>query len=700
MFFEITLLGLAYAGSKFLDEDGEAYKKIKSFSDTAKETLFYSPSRPTVAKSDRQERDSREELALEESLNHNKDISIFSTGALALGNVIPLAGPLGMAAYVYALAPHLRVVEDSLRKNRRINVDSLFLFADVLALLSGSYIAAAFSLYLIQTGKLGVLRATDSSRKHIQHLFSDIPDKVWVVQDGIEIEASLKTLKPDDIVVLHGGKVIPVDGVITEGFAGIDQQALTGESQLAEKGPGDRVFANTILMNGRILVKVEKSGAETTANQIAEILFKSIDYKSQNQLAGERWADALTTPMFYTSLVLLPLIGPVSTTVFINAHIGMRIRILAPMVTLKYISLASREGLLVKDGRALEKFLDIDTILFDKTGTLTYEEPEVTEIISADTHTVEEIIRYAAIAEQKLAHPIAKAILNKANELKVSFPDIDDSCYSIGYGIRVESSGETIQAGSLRYLEGEDILISGKWHVLQESEQQCGGTFIFLAVNRDVIGALQLQPRTRHDMTEVIARLRQQGIKYMAIVSGDRDIPTRLLADQLGMDGYFANVLPQKKAEIVTNLQNQGKKVCFIGDGINDSMALKQADVSISLAGANTIAKDMAEIVLMDGHIGSINELHEISRDLEKNLLKSLKLSIAPGFVNVLGAFMFQFNTLTSLLVNASFGFVAAFQALPPKDEAISEPPRPGDSTPQKQDTVIINLSDDRNLKN
>jgi P-type E1-E2 ATPase len=315
----------------------------------------------------------------------------------------------------------------------------------------------------------------------------------------------------------------------------------------------------------------------------------------------------------------------------------------------------------------LEKFLEVDTLLFDKTGTLTYEDPEVSDVVALGAFTVEEIVRYAAIAEQKLAHPIAKAIVHKARELGVSFPDIDDSSYSIGYGTKVDCQGEIIQAGSLRYLEGEGLLISKRCRLLQDAQDASGRSHVFLAVNRKIIGALQLQPRLRSEIAEVVAHLRRQGIRYMAVVSGDRDAPTRLLADQLGMDGYFSSALPEQKAETVAMLQANGKKVCFVGDGINDSIALKQADVSISLAGANTIAKDMAEIIIMDGRFGSMARLHEISKTLDKNLRESLALSVAPGAINLLGAFLLDFNTLASLLVSGSFGIYGALRALPSK---------------------------------
>lgn len=677
MLFELTLLGLAYCGSKTLKSDGKIVGTVRDISGAVK-SFLQKPQPQSVPQ--QQSVAQQQPLPIEDTHQHSilalqkhyRDISIFSAGALTLRQLVPMvapiAGPLGFAAYVYGLAPHLRSMEQTLRQKRAINVDCLFLFADILALCTGSYIAASVSLYLIQAGKLGVLQAKDSSRKHIQHLFRELPRMVWVARDGVDVEMPLESVRQGDIVVLHAGKVIPVDGTIVEGYAGIDQQSLTGESMLAEKGPGDHVFANTILVNGRILVQVEKSGSDTTANQIADILCHSIDYKSQNQLKGERWANLLTKPMFYSSLVLLPIAGPVSTSVFINSHIGMRIRILAPMTTLKHISIASKKGLLVKDGRALEKFLEIDTILFDKTGTLTHAAPEVAEIVSSGGYTTEEVLRYAAMAEQKLAHPIARAILNKAQELNVSFPNIDDSCYAIGYGIKVDCAGETIQAGSLRYFEVEGIAIAEQWLLLQDKDQYAGTSFIFLAVDQNIIGALQIRPRIRPDMAEVIATLRGQGIRYMAIVSGDREAPTQLLAEQLGMDGAFANVLPQQKAEIVAQLQAEGKKVCFVGDGINDSIALKQADVSISLAGADTIAKDMAEIVLMDGDISSISDLHDISTELDKQLARSLQLSIAPGAINLLGAFLLHFNTLASLLVNGSFGIYGALKVMPAED--------------------------------
>ena len=676
MFFEAALIGLTWCGAELLTEDTPAVRTVRTVFEevkwllTAQDEPSESDLWPRTPASDPAPvvHDHASAVAVRE---HYKDASVVTVGAMALAKVIPVAGIPGFASYVYGMGPHVRKVLQDVRDSGDVTVDSLFLLADALALLSHSYLAAAFSLYLIQEGKLAVVRAKDTSMKHVRHLFTELPESVSVLVNGSERLMPLQSLQRGDRVVLHAGQVIPVDGVIEEGSGGIDQHVLTGESQLVETSPGDSVFANTALTSGRIVVTVEKSGPETTANQVAQILFRSVDHKSELQLRGEAWADRLVRPMFYSSVALLPFLGPVSTSVFINAHIGMRIRILAPMSTLKHISAASRKGILVKDGRALEKFLEIDTILFDKTGTLTSNEPEVVEVNSAGRLTVEEIVRYAAIAEQKLSHPIARAIVQKARAMDLDWPDLSDSNYTVGYGIKVVCDGETIEAGSLRYLDREGIELPAAL-----TEQIDGDrNLVFIVLNGEVAGALQLKPCLRLDMAGLIARLRAQGIRHLAIVSGDSEAPTRLLAEQLGMDEYFAGVLPQDKAEIVRRLQAEGRKVCFVGDGINDAIALKHADVSVSLAGAHSIARDMAEIVLMDGHVGGLGHLHEISTQLERDLQQSLRYSLAPGGINLLGAFLLHFNTLTSLLVNATFGIAGAMNTLP-------EPETPGDRSP------------------
>lgn len=580
--------------------------------------------------------------------------AVVSMGCFA----IPGAAPIGLAAYLYSAIPYMRNVERSLLRDKKVNVDVLFFTADALTFGTRNFFTAAFGLTLIHHGRYMVSKARDDSAKIVAHLYREMPDAVWKIVDGVEVETPLAEIQAGDLIAVTSGNVIPVDGVIEEGIAEIDQQALTGEAQPAEREAGAPVFANTVILAGRLIIRVERSGAETTSAQIADVLLNSVSFKSGVQLKGERWADQAALPMLASAGVLLPVVGPVSTAVFINSHIGARILMFAPLTTLRHISEASRLGVLVKDGRALEQLADVDTILFDKTGTLTTEEPEVLRVRTLHRHSEREILAYAATAERKLTHPIARAILKRAEAAQVLPFDVEDSQYQLGYGTTVIVNGETVRVGSLRFFQKEGVRIPEAVLKIQQDAHAVGNTFIAVGIGERIEGALELQPQVRPEARAQIAQLRALGIRHLAIVSGDDEAPTQKLARDLGMDEYFCNVLPEAKAEIVSSLQAQGRVVCFIGDGINDSIALKKANVSMSIAGATFIARDMAEILYMDGTLKHLVDVVELSRRLDVNLNRSLTLCLVPSAINLAGAFVLHFSILTSLLINTAFGAV------------------------------------------
>jgi heavy metal translocating P-type ATPase len=590
---------------------------------------------------------------------------------------IPGAAPLGMAAYLYSVIPYMRNVERSLMRDKKVNVDVLFFAADALTFGTRSFFTAAFGLTLIHHGRYMVSKARDDSAKMVAHLYRELPSSVWKIVDGVEVETPLAEVQAGDLIVVTSGNVIPVDGVIADGIAQIDQQALTGEAQPAEREAGAAVFANTIVLAGRLIIRVERSGAETTSAQIADMLLNAVSFKSGVQLKGERWADKAALPMLASAGALLPFIGPVSTAVFINSHIGARILMFAPLTTLRHISEASRMGVLVKDGRALEQLGEVDTFLFDKTGTLTTGEPEVLRVTTLHQRSEREILAYAATAERKLTHPIARAILKRAEAAHVQPFDVEDSEYHLGYGTSVTVNGEVVRVGSLRFFQKEGFQIPAAVLKTQLDAHAAGNTFIVVGIGTRIEGALELQPRVRPEARALMAQLRAAGIDHLAIVSGDDEAPTQKLARDLGMDEYFHNVLPEAKAQLVESLQARGRVVCFIGDGINDSIALKKANVSMSIAGATSIAKDMAEILYMDGSLTHLVDVVELSRRLDVNLERSLKLCLVPSAVNIAGAFFFNFGILTSLLVNTACGAVGVSEIFYTKKKSVpSKTPR------------------------
>jgi P-type E1-E2 ATPase len=344
--------------------------------------------------------------------------------------------------------------------------------------------------------------------------------------------------------------------------------------------------------------------------------------------------------------------GPYGAVAVLNSDFGTGIRMAAPLAMLSSLALCASKGILVKDGRALELMNEIDTVLFDKTGTLTRERPEVGRVIASPGHTPEEILLYAAAAEKKFHHPIALAILHKAQETHLELPVTDDTQYKVGYGITVQIHGRTIRVGSKRFMELEGLPLSGEVKEALEEAHREGHTMVMVGVDGEVGGAIELQAAVRPEVRAIVKGLRERGIKHIAIISGDHEAPTRKLAETLGMDRYFAQVLPADKADHVATLQKEGKKVCFVGDGINDSIALKKANVSISLRGASSIATDTAHIVFMEQGLSKLCDLRDIARDLDRNVKRSWAMILVHNITCIAGVFTMGFGIMASVITN------------------------------------------------
>jgi Cu2+-exporting ATPase len=330
--------------------------------------------------------------------------------------------------------------------------------------------------------------------------------------------------------------MVPVDGIIAEGLAMIDQAVLTGESAPAEKGIGDRVFASTLIVAGKMHVVVENAGSDTASATIAQILRDTTGYKLTSQQRGERLADTAVAPTLAVGAMALGVMGLEGAAAVLNSDMGTGIRMAAPLAMLSTLALCAQRGILVKDGRALDLLGEVDTVLFDKTGTLTAERPEVGRIIPAIGHSALQILRYAAGAEQKFHHPIAQAILQRAADEGLEPPETDATRYRVGYGITVGIDGHMVRVGSKRFIELEGLAIPLEVEEALRDAHREGHTMVMVAVDDALAGALELRASLRPEAPEIIRGLRARGIKHIAIISGDHEAPTRRLAAQLGMD--------------------------------------------------------------------------------------------------------------------------------------------------------------------
>ncbi len=325
-------------------------------------------------------------------------------------------------------------------------------------------------------------------------------------------------------------------------------------------------------------------------------------------------------------------------------------RLVAPINTLTFLKATSADGFLVKDGRIMELLSKVDTVVFDKTGTLTYAQPKIGSIHAMNGYLEDELIYLAASAEYRQTHPVALALAKEAEHRGIRLAEIDDASYQIGLGITVDIGGKKIQVGSISFMQEEKILIPQEVTVQQEFCSKHGYSLVYIAIDNKLAGMFELRPEIRHEVEEMIDKLHSRGIETY-IISGDQMQPTKHLANLLGIHYYFAQVMPEDKANIVDKLQKAGKVVCFVGDGINDSIALKKADVSISLNDASAIATDTAQIILLENNIHSLPHLFELGDKLEKKLSQSLTLTIVPGVICVTGIYFLHFGVISAQLL-------------------------------------------------
>lgn len=514
----------------------------------------------------------------------------------------------------------------------------------------GYFGAGSITLITYYFSQKMILIAQDRSKKGLIEVFHQQPRTVWQWIDGVEVEVPFASLKAGDIVVMHAGQMVAVDGVVTQGVATIDQQRLTGEAQPVEKSCGDTVLAATLLLTGTIHVRVEKTGAETVAAQVGAILNQTASYQAGIISKGEQFADDSVKPVISLAALALPLAGYQYALAILGAGIGTNIKITAPIAMLNFLNLAAKQSILFKDGRSLELLKEIDTVVFDKTGTLTLEQPTVGALHTSAGYAAEELLLFAAAAEYRQTHPIARAILSAAAERGLVVPLIDHAEYRIGYGICVTLGAQTILVGSERYLQNEGVVIPAALQALQAAAQNQGHSFVLVAVDQQLAGGIELQPTLRPEAKAVIQTLRQRNLQ-LYIISGDNEQPTRRLADELGIPHFFANTLPEHKAQLVEQLQLAGHAVCFIGDGINDSIALKKANVSISLRGASSAATDSAQIILMQQSLQQVPYLFDLAQRFDNNMKAGFATAIGQGAITITGALLGQIGILAGTLI-------------------------------------------------
>lgn len=595
----------------------------------------------------------------------NMGIGIAATGLAIAASAIPGLQLISVIAIAFALREVFRIVVRDFRNGRILSTYSMVIVRIVCLVNAGFLVLAGIS-GVISNFVLRIRRTAEGrSRQKLSIVFGELPlEARRKLGQQVEI-IGIGNLKAGDLVIVEAGETIPVDGKVTSGHGRVDQHRLTGESQFVELEAGDRVLGTTLLLSGRMEIQVSAAGNDTVAARVGRLLSKTKGYTDNLILRGQRIADRFVPWTLGLAATTLLLLGPTPAIAVIMASIGGRMMLFGPLTVLNFLQIFARERILIKDGRVLECIGGVDTVVFDKTGTLTSGHPEVGMIHSFTGRDKNLILSYAAAAESHQSHPLANAIKARAKEKRLTLPKIEETSFEVGYGVKAKIDGKEICVGSERFMGREGRSLPPDQNNLHQALKKRGESLVYIAIEGTIEGAFQLVSSLRPESLRIVQKLKNRGIEIV-ILSGDHTRPTQSLAKEIGANRFFANTLPKEKADVIRRLQQEGKQVCFVGDGINDAIALKTAQVSVSISGASRAATDTAQVVLMDGSLENIPRLFELASEFEVNMKNNLRFSLWPGILTIGGIYAFNIGIGLSYWLNqASTGLGLANTMIP-----------------------------------
>jgi Cu+-exporting ATPase len=436
----------------------------------------------------------------------------------------------------------------------------------------------------------------------------------------------------NEIVVVRPGEKIPTDGIVVEGHSSVDEKMLTGESVPVEKKQGDKVIGGTINKIGTFKFMATQVGADTTLNQIIRMVEEAQASSSNIQRLADRVAS-----YFVPGVIGIAILAAAGWSLFGNFTLALlsfvavlivacpcAIGIATPAALMVGVGKGAELGILIRGAEYLERAEKLNTVVFDKTGTLTKGEPEVTEIVPSSELGVrgEEILRLAAIAEKGSEHPLAEAIIRKANMMGLTILEAEDFEAIPGHGVKVSIEGKEILIGNRRLMKDKGIVIGDKEAVILGLEEK-GNTVMIVAEDNKLRGFIAVADTLKENAEEVVRGLKNEGIQVV-MLTGDNERTARAIGAKVGIDRIIANVLPGDKAKVIKELQAEGKVVAMVGDGINDSPALAQADIGIAIGSGSDIAKETGGIILVKDDLRDVIKSIKLSKATMKKIKQNL----------------------------------------------------------------------------
>ncbi|ANE32446.1 metal transporting atpase Mta72 [Campylobacter hyointestinalis] len=529
------------------------------------------------------------------------------------------------------------------------------------SLARGDYGAANGTNLLLNLGEYIEESTVHKSDDLIKELAKPSIKEAWIEikKDGKNELVLVNTngIKKGDIVVVSTGESIAIDGYIVEGSASINQVSMTGEAQPVKKERGDLVMSGTIVEEGRIKIWAELIGDETTTNRIKKYIQSSLNEKSNIGLKATKLANKLVpVTLGLAGLSYLINKNTMSMASVLQADYSCALKLATPVAFKTSISRCGRDGILIKGAKAIEALSAADTFVFDKTGTLTYGNLSVSEIYSFDENiSPNELLNLSASAEEHYFHPVAEAIVKAAHQRGFHHIHHEEVEFIVAHGVKTTVKGKEVIIGSRHFLEDDEMVDFRAHKDRLDILENSGPALLYIAYDKKLIGVIALKDEIRANAKDCISKLKEYGVKEIIMLSGDIKSKAEEVAKNLGIDRVFANCLPTDKAKIIENLRNSGKKVAFIGDGINDAPSLVKANVGISMSKGADIAKASADISLLKDDICSVAKVKLIANKTMDKINTNFKATVGINSAILLGATLGKLNPIqTAVLHNGT----------------------------------------------
>lgn len=557
---------------------------------------------------------------------------------------------LMLAVTIIAGAPIFKKAIGALRF-KILGIDALVSIAVIGALIIGEYWEAAAVTFLFMFGDYLEARTIQKTRSSIQSLLKLAPDLARVVRDGVEVEVDPSEVNVNESIIVKPGEKIAVDGIVIQGNAYVNQASITGESISVYKDIDDSVYSGTIIESGYLVIKALKVGEDTTFARILEMVYEAQDKKAKTQKFLERFAKYYTPFIILLAIVFFLITWDIrmALTLLVIACPGALV-ISAPVSIVAGIGNGAKKGVLFKGGEIIENLNKIKVIAFDKTGTLTKGKPTV-EALKTYGISDEELLRLAVIGESYSEHPLGKAIINKGNEVigQISEQGTDYEIIT-GKGLKFSYQGVTYYIGNRKLFINNQI--DDEQEEYLRNEEDLGRTSVIVGTDSKVIGVISIADVIRDDSRQLIKDLKTKG-KKLVMLTGDNERVARYIASQLGIDEYYADLLPEDKVTKLNELKAKYGSVCMVGDGVNDAPALATSDLGIAMGGVGSdVAMETADVVLMSAELKKLSYAIGLSSKTVTNMKQNIIFALVVAGMLLLGVLVELVNLSLGMLVH------------------------------------------------